>query len=108
MFGGNDFAENEFGGSGNQNVITLAFNEIVTMTDSFLKSMVRLWSESVTMSDTMTPAWIKIFSETITVSERFKKLLNGVSTVWSKGNKTNGSWTKTNKITDIWNKIRKQ
>lgn len=108
MFGQADFGENEFAGSVSQNVFTLAFNEAITMTDSLIKGIAKLWSEAITLSETMIPAKLKTFTDALTMSEQFKKLLNGVSTVWSKEIKTAGSWTKTNKITDIWKKIRKQ
>lgn len=97
MFGGSDFSENEFGNSVNQNLFTLVFNEVITMTDSWIKNIVKVWNEVVIGSEIFAAAKIKTFTDAMVMSEQFKILLNGVSTVWKKATRLVGSWAKVRK-----------
>lgn len=108
MFGESEYGEQEFAGTSTSNVFTKAFNEVVTMSDMFVKSVSKLFSETVNSSETFLIARLITLSETINLNDRIKKYVNGVSVTWKKSTKSVGSWVKETKLTDIWRRIRKQ
>lgn len=75
------------------------FSDTITPTDTLQRSATRKLSDTQTLSETFLASklFLQSFSDTITLSEYFKKLLNGVSTVWTKTAKVVGSWSKVRK-----------
>lgn len=108
MFGEADYGEQEFAASGTMNVFSKAFNEVVTVSDSLLKSIGKNLSETYSLTEIFIKTRIFIFIDSITMNDKIKKYVNGVNVIWRKSTKSIGSWIKETKLTDIWKRIRKQ
>ena len=90
--------------------MTRIMEETVTMTDTLSKAIgyFRTLADTITISDTMSRGRTKLFSDTITMSERFKRLINGVSVLWTRTTRGTGTWSKVVRSVDSWVKRSKQ
>ncbi len=90
--------------------MTRILDDTATVTDTLSKFVgyFRTLTDTITLSDTIGWGLTKTFSDTITMSERFKRLLNGVSVLWTKATRGTGTWSKVVRSVDSWVKRSKQ
>lgn len=78
---------------------TQTFNETITLSETISRSITRIYSEAVILSEIflVSKLFFTSFYDTLLMTEQFKKLLNGVSTVWTKAARIVGNWAKVRK-----------
>lgn len=88
----------------------ITLSDTFIMTESFVKGFGRSISETFNLSDTFSKSaqFFRNFTETLSLSENFRRLLNGMLTIWTKGTRTVSTlWSNRTKPTSIWTKRTK-